>query len=542
MIDLLVNNPLLLLFVVAAVGYPLGKLSVGGVSLGVAAVLFAGIGIGALDPRLKLPEIVYQLGLLLFVYTVGLSSGRTFFASFNRRGLRDNVFVLAMLLVGAAMSVGLHSLLKLSPAITAGLFTGSLNNTAALAAALGYIKDSVPAEQIEAIINDPVVGYSITYPMGVLGMILSIVIMQRVWKVNYRAGREGAAAAQTLTNRTIRITQPEATAGTVQELIEKLHPGVIFGRVRHNGDLGLIQSQTRFAPGDLVSVVGDAEHIEAVRQHLGEFSDEELAVDRSAVDYRRILVSNPKIAGHRLRDLNLPQHLGAVVTRLRRGDIEFLPQGDTLLELGDRVRVVAHRDNMPAVSAFFGDSYRHVSEIDVLTFTLGMVLGLLVGMIAVPLGGGVSIKLGFAGGPLVVALILGALHRTGPLVWHIPYSANLTLRQIGLVFFLAGVGTRAGYDFITTLKAGGGLVIFAAGVGVTMTVGLLSLVIGHKLLKIPMARMIGVLAGIQTQPALLGFAVNQTGDEEPNVGYAAVYPMALIAKIVLAQVILALML
>ena len=542
MIDLLVNNPLLLLFVVAAVGYPLGKLSVGGVSLGVAAVLFAGIGIGALDPRLKLPEIVYQLGLLLFVYTVGLSSGRTFFASFNRRGLRDNAFVLTMLIVGAGLSVGLHSLLKLSPTITAGLFTGSLNNTAALAAALGYIKDSVPAEQIEAIINDPVVGYSITYPMGVLGMILSIVIMQRLWKVNYRAGRENAAAAQTLTNRTIRITQPEATAGTVQELIEKLHPGVIFGRVRHNGDLGLIQSQTRFAPGDLVSVVGDAEHIEAVRQHLGEFSDEELAVDRSAVDYRRILVSNPKIAGHRLRDLNLPQHLGAVVTRLRRGDIEFLPQGDTLLELGDRVRVVAHRDNMPAVSAFFGDSYRHVSEIDVLTFTLGMVLGLLVGMIAVPLGGGVSIKLGFAGGPLVVALILGALHRTGPLVWHIPYSANLTLRQIGLVFFLAGVGTRAGYDFITTLKAGGGLVIFAAGVGVTMTVGLLSLFIGHKLLKIPMARMIGVLAGIQTQPALLGFAVNQTGDEEPNVGYAAVYPMALIAKIVLAQVILALML
>jgi putative transport protein len=171
-----------------------------------------------------------------------------------------------------------------------------------------------------------------------------------------------------------------------------------------------------------------------------------------------------------------------------------------------------------------------------------MVLGLLVGMVAVPLGGGVSIKLGFAGGPLVVALILGALHRTGPLVWHIPYSANLTLRQIGLVFFLAGVGTRAGYDFITTLKAGGGLVIFAAGALVTMTVALLSLFIGHKLLKIPMGRMLGVLAGIQTQPALLGFAVNQTGDEEPNVGYAAVYPIALIAKIVLAQIVLALLL
>src|SRR5687768_13739957 len=188
MISLLVNSPLLLLFVVAAVGYPLGKISVGGVSLGVAAVLFAGIGIGALDPRLKLPEIVYQLGLLLFVYTVGLSSGRTFFASFNRRGLRDNAFVLMMLLVGAGLSVGLHYLLSLRPTITAGLFTGSLNNTAALAAALGYIKDSVPAEQIEAIINDPVVGYSITYPMGVLGMILAIVVMQRIWRVDYRSG------------------------------------------------------------------------------------------------------------------------------------------------------------------------------------------------------------------------------------------------------------------------------------------------------------------------------------------------------------------
>jgi putative transport protein len=284
-------------------------------------------------------------------------------------------------------------------------------------------------------------------------------------------------------------------------------------------------------------VIGCTDELDRVTAYLGECSDERLEFDRSQLDHRRVFVSNPKVVGHRLRDLNLPQHFGALVTRLRRGDLDFLPHEDTVLQPGDRVRVVAQRTNMDAVSAFLGDSYRALSEIDFMTFSLGLALGLLLGLIPIPLPGGVTLKLGMAGGPLIVAMILGKLGRTGPLVWNLPYSANLTLRQVGLILFLAGVGTRSGYAFVTTLTQGQGIAIFLSGALITFTIAVTTLSIGHKLLKIPMGTLIGMLAGLQTQPAVLGFALEQADNELPNIGYAAVYPTATITKILLAQLL-----
>jgi putative transport protein len=294
------------------------------------------------------------------------------------------------------------------------------------------------------------------------------------------------------------------------------------------------------ALGDLLTAVGTAEALDRVVQGLGEVSDERLEFDRTQLDYRRIFVSNPRVAGHRLRDLNLPQQFGAVVTRVRRGDVELLPHGDLVLELGDRVRVLTDRRHMPAVTQFFGDSYRALSEIDVLTFSLGLGLGLLVGLIPLPLPGGAVLRLGLAGGPLLVALALGAVGRTGSLVWSLPYSANLTLRQLGLVLFLAGVGTRSGYHFVATLQQDGGLAIFLAGAALTLLTALGLLWVGYRVLHIPLGALAGLLAGLQTQPAVLAFALEQTENDLPSLSYATVYPVATIAKIVLAQVLLVL--
>jgi putative transport protein len=219
-----------------------------------------------------------------------------------------------------------------------------------------------------------------------------------------------------------------------------------------------------------------------------------------------------------------------------------VPRGETVLELGDRVRVLTQREAMPAVSAFLGDSYRALSEIDLLSFGLGLALGLLIGVVPIPLPGGLTFNLGLAGGPLLVALVLGALQRTGPLVWSLPYSANLTLRQLGLVLFLAAVGTRAGYAFFTTITQGLGLAIFVAGALVTTLTAWMTLWVGYRVLKIPMGQLAGMLAGLQTQPAVLGFALESSGNDLPNVGYATVYPIATIGKIVLAQLLLALLL
>jgi putative transport protein len=546
MIDLLIKNPLLLLFIVAAIGYPLGHLKIAGQSLGVAAVLFVGLFIGAQHPDLKLPEVVYQLGVVLFVYTVGLSSGPGFFASFRRKGLRDNLFVAGMLLVAAGIAIATYYVFRLPGALVAGMYAGSLTNTPALASILEYLKDAAPVALREQILSQPVIGYSVAYPVGVIGVIVAISLTQRIWKIDYPSEakrlRELGATRQQFVNQTIRVTHADVTGMSIAELSQAHHWNVVFGRLKRGADMSLANNTTLLAAGDLISVVGAPEDVEQVATRLGEPSEERLDLDRSQLDYRRIFVSNATIVGRHVVDLNLQQQFGAVLTRVRRGDVELVPHDDTVLELGDRVRVVAPRNQMDSLSRYFGDSYRSLSEIDVMTFSIGIALGLLLGQVPIPIPGGVTFRLGFAGGPLVVALILGAFERSGPLVWNMPFSANLTLRQVGLIMFLAGVGTRSGYAFATTFMQNGGALVFAAGALITCVTALTTLWIGHKLLKIPMSLLIGMLAGLQTQPAVLAYALEQTENDLPNIGYATVYPIAMVTKILLAQLLAALLL
>ncbi len=545
MIDLLLNNPLLLLFLVIAVGYPLGKIQVAGSSLGLAAVLFTGLAFGALHPEMKLPELVYQLGLVLFVYTIGLSSGTGFFASFRRKGLRDNALVLGVLLAAFGLTLGLHTALGLTGTFTAGMFAGALTNTPALAGVLEYIKNNAPQATRDVFLAEPVIAYSLAYPIGVIGMLVAIGLLQRLWKVDYAAEAAGlkdlGVNRVVLNNRTIRITQPAVTTAPLATLMRGQSWDVIFGRLKRAGHLTLATGQTQLALGDDITVVGAEDELDQVTAAFGEPSPEHIELDRSEYDFRRVFVSDSRVAGRRLSELQLPERYEAIVTRIRRGDVDLLPHGDTRLELGDRVRVVARREQMGAVSKYFGDSYKHVSEVDILSFSLGLALGLLVGLVPLPLPGGAELKLGLAGGPLLVALLLGTVQRTGPLVWNLPYGANMTLRQIGLVLFLAGVGTRAGFAFVSMVTQGSGLGIVAAGALITCLSALGMLWIGHRVLKIPMGLLTGMLAGLQTQPAVLGYAVEQARNDLPNIGYATVYPLATITKIVLAQVLLTLL-
>jgi putative transport protein len=539
-IQFLVDNPLFTLFFIAAIGYPLGQIKIRGSSLGVAAVLFVGLAFGALDSNLKLPEVLYQMGLVVFVYTVGLSSGPSFFASLRSKGLGNNLFIIVMLVLAAGLSVVVHYALHLSSGLTAGVFAGSFTNTPALASVMDYIKNTATQSNIDHLLNEPVVGYSLTYPMGVIATIAAIAVMQRLWKVNYP--QEARQLPQfelgaDLQNRTIRVTHPEAIQITIDELMHRQGWDVIFGRLQHDNQLTLSNAQSAFQIDDLVSVIGTDDELDRVTQFIGETSTIQLEVDRNQIDHRRIFVSNPSVAGRYLRELELNKRFGALATRLRRGDTDFLPHENTVLQLGDRIRVVAPRNQMDSVSTFFGDSYRILSEIDFLTFSLGLALGLLLGLIPIPFPGGITIKLGAAGGPLLVAMILGSLGRTGPLVWNLPYSANLTLRQLGLILFLAGVGTRSGYAFLTTFTQGNGVTIFLAGAILTFIVAISTLWIGYKFLKIPMGLLIGMLSGLQTQPAVLGFTLEQSNNELPNIGYASVYPMAIIVKIILVQLL-----
>jgi putative transport protein len=540
--DFLSQQPLILLFLVAAVGYLLGNVKVRGSSLGIAAVLFIGLFFGALDERFKLPEILYQGGLVIFVYCIGLSSGRAFFQALRSDGLQANLLVIGMLTIGAVLAAALHLLFALPAIQTAGLYAGSLTNTPALAAVLEAVQRLAPLALQEQWLADPVVGYSIAYPFGVLGMILAIGLAQRWWRPDYAAEarqlRNLGAVGEELITQAARITNPAIVGCTITALLQREPRRVIVTRHKRNRAVTLAQGDTQLQTDDVINLVGLAEDVNAVVTLVGEPVAEPIALDRSVIDFRRIFVSNPAVIGRRLDQLGLRSKLGALVTRVRRGDIDLLASGSTILEFGDRVRVVALRERMQAVSDFFGDSYRALSEIDILTFNLGIVIGLLIGQIPLPVPGGEPFRLGIAGGPLIAALVLGALGRTGPLVWNIPYSANLTLRQFGVVLFLAVIGTRAGYTFVQTLFSSGGLLLLISGALITAAVALLTLWIGSRLLRMPMSLLIGLLAGLQTNPAILSYATLQTGNDIPNVGYVTVYPAAMITKILLAQMLL----
>jgi putative transport protein len=535
MIELLAESPLLLLFTVAALGFLIGRVELRGFGLGVSAVLFVGLGVGSLDPSLKLPEFVVLFGLVTFVYVIGLTSAPGFFAALRRRGVQAALLVVGTLVLAAGVLAGLGNWLGVPAPTLAGIFAGSSTNTPALAAVIDALGPDASAGA------GPVVGYSLTYPFGVLGALLVIAVAPRLLRVDLAAevvsADDAPGVGSRIEARTVLVDRelPEMSVGFLRE---RLGLRVAFGRMRRDGQVAVVTDAVVLHQGDRVSLVGEPAALDEAAARLGTVVDEHLELDRSIVDFRRIVVSSSSVAQRPLRELHLDERFGAVVTRLRRGDVELVPTDDTHLELGDAVRVVAPREQLPAVSRFLGDSHRALAEIDVISFSLGIGLGLVLGQLPIPLPGGGTFSLGFAGGPLVAGLVLGRIGRTGRLVWTLPYAASLTLRQVGLVLFLAGVGTRSGWAFAQALRDGHVLPVLGLGVLVTTVIALTVLLLGHKLLKIPAGLAVGMVAGIQTQPADLAFAIERTRNEVPSAGYAAVYPVATVMKIVLAQLLL----
>jgi putative transport protein len=543
MVDAFIENPLLLLFVVAGLGYGVGSIRIRGSNLGVAAVLFVGLGVGGLSPELHIPDIIIFLGLAMFVYTIGLSSGPSFFATFRQRGSRDIIFVIVMLTLSASIAFGLHFLFHFDASTTSGLYAGSTTNTPALAGLLDAISNAnLGNTAAKSMSERAVIGYSLSYPMGVIGVMIAINVMHRLLKIDYlaeeRVLKKEYPVRQTVTSKTVEVTQPDVAGIPLRDLKRQLNANVVFGRLVRGDETLLTNYDTTLKVGDQVALVADEEEIERVTLLIGKNMPIRLSSDRSEYDTRRIFVSNPDIAGERLSTLNLNERFAAIITRVRRGDIDLLANSKLVLELGDRVRFVARRQDIPKISKLFGDSYDALSRINLLSFGLGMALGLLLGMITFQLPGDASFKLGFAGGPIIVALILGALRRTGPIVWTLPYSANLTLRQIGLILLLAGVGVNSGHTFVDTVAQGGGGIIFLAGTIISFITAIATLFIGYKLLKIPFSFLTGMVA---SQPAVLDFALEKAGNKLPNIGFTLMLPVSLITKIVYVQFLFALL-
>lgn len=537
MIELLIQNPIILLFIVAAAGYGLGSIRFGRSSLGVAAVLFVGLGFGALNAELHIPDIIIFLGLSIFVYNVGLTSGPSFFDAFRRRGLRDIGFVFIMLTISTLLTVGLHFLFQFEATTTAGMFAGASTNTPALAGLLDTIRNRAMVPDAATDLSKlAVVGYSLSYPMGVIGAMIAISLLVRLLKIDFKEEanslRKEYPISQQIESCSIKITNPDVTDLPIRDLIQKYRWKLVFGRMQRAGKTFLPNWDTEFELNDEITVVGEKEELNDALGLLGVQLERKLSEVPSSYDTSRYFVSNPKVAGERIATLNLNEKFSAIITRVKRGDIDLLASAKTVIELGDQVRVVARKKDLPHLNRLFGNSYEALGRINLLSFGLGMALGLLLGTITFELPGEVNFKLGFAGGPLIVGLILGQLRRTGPIVWTLPYSANLTLQQIGLILMLAGIGINSGHTFANTVAMGGGGKIFLASTIISCFSAISTLWIGHKLLKIPFSILSGMVA---TQPAILDFATQKSGNKLPTIGFTLMLPVALITKIIYVQ-------
>jgi putative transport protein len=535
--ELLVQNPLLLLFLVSAIGYLIGKIRIGGTGLGTSAVLFVGLLFGALNTEFHVPEILFQLGLVFFVYSVGLQSGPAFFQSFKKNGWRDFHFVFWMLSLSALLAVLIFFITDIDAASIVGVYCGSSTNTPALASAIDLAGQL--HKDAGSYVQHMAVGYTFSYPMGVLGVMIAIKFMQKILKIDFIKEKELLRKEypldEDLTSRTIEITNPEISQFQLRDLLKNYQWNVVFGRL-DSVKYGTVLSNwdIHLEPGDKLIVVGTHEDIDAVQAVLGKEAEESLLYDRKEYDIVRIFVSNPDLVGKTLSSLNLHEKFNAIITRIRRGDIEMLAKSDTILELGDRIRFVAKRKDIKEIQKLFGDSYYASNKIDIFSFGLGIGMGLMLGMMEFVLPGGMVFKFGIAGGPLIMGLILGSLRRTGPIVWTLPYGSNITLNQIGLTLLLAVIGIKSGNTLLKSLSGGEWIPMFMSGTVISIAGAVMSLWIGYKIFKIPYSLLMGFVAN---QPAILEFSNDITKNRVPTIGYAFMFPISVVMKILYAQLL-----
>jgi putative transport protein len=404
------------------------------------------------------------------------------------------------------------------------MYTGALTNTPALAASV---------EQLHS--NEPTVGYSVAYLFGVLGMIAAAALSLRPRGAVAVAVAEHDPAPPELVHESVRVDA--VGLPTLAEIGQHFDDRIRFSRVLHDGEVEVATNDVRPVAGDVVSVIGARDAVDEAIAYLGHRSGLHLRISRQDLDFRRIAVSSTAVAGRTVADLDLPGRFGATATRVRRGDVDLLATDDLVIQLGDRLRVVAPRSRMAEVNRFLGDSERGVSDINPLGLALGLALGVALGLVKVPLAGQ-TFALGIAAGPLIVGLVLGRLQRSGPVLWTVPYAASSALGQLGMLLFLAYAGTNAGDDLVKALQSDQGVRLLVGGAAITVAVAAAYVVLAPRLADLAGPRLAGAVAGSQTQPAVLAYANERSGgDPRVNLGYALVYPAAMITKVLLAPVI-----
>lgn len=528
---------------VCVVGMGLGSIKVRGIKLGTSGVLFAGILVGHFYKPIEhhTLEFVKEFGLILFVFCIGLQLGPGFFASLRHSGLRLNLLALAIVLLGAATAVGLGWLMKFDGAAVLGVFSGATTNTPSLGAAQQTLASfaGVPPERAAL----PALAYAVTYPIGIIGIIGTILAVKSMFHIDVEAELQSFAAArsegiQEVQHRTLVVENPNLQGVAVASIPGLIESGVVISRIRRAGEetVEAATAEVVLNVGDALYAVGSAEGLDHFQRVVGRAGADMVMDLGSPVMEQNVVLTRKSLAGKTVHELRLSALHDVVITTVTRGDVEMVASPELQLRFGDVLQVVGPQEGLKRAAEELGNSVHALDETHFVPLFAGIGAGILLGTFPIACPGlPQPLKLGLAGGPLIIALVVGRIGRIGRLVWHMPRNANHAFRELGIALFFASVGLLAGPTFFNAACSLEGLKWLCAGVGVTVVPLVVVSVVARKAFALNYVELSGLLAGSMTDPPALAFVGNLFRSEAPAVAYAAVYPLTMLLRIMAAQ-------
>lgn len=536
-----VASTVLYISLTAVAGMALGRLEIGKVKLGIAGVLFAGLVLAHFGARTEqhLLHFAREFGLILFVYSIGLNVGPRFFSSFKSDGLRLNLLAATIVILGFGIALAIHFIFKVPAAVITGIMCGAVTNTPSMGAAQQVLADQGGALAESAAQTG--MGYAVAYPFGILGVIFAMLLIRAIFRI--RVDEEGAAyvkqseeGAHKLESIIARVTNPNLHGKTVKYLRKFTDKYLAPSRIERNNGFVAAGDDQVFQPGDVLYGVSSADHLDEIRLAIGEAE----IMGKKEVDGElgmiNVLVTKRKMAGKTIEQIGLSRRHGANITRIFRADMEFLPTAGSTVEFGDTIRIVGQKSILDDIRSEFGNSTKELSAPNTVPIFFGILLGIIIGSIPFTLPGlPVPARLGLAGGPLIAAILMGYKGRIGKIDFYMTPGANLMMREIGIVMFLSAVGLLSGGKIVSTLAEGGYVWLLYGMVITAVPVFLVAVV--ARLLKYNYLKICGLLAGAMTDPPALEYANSISPVHAQAATYAAVYPLTMFLRVLLAQVL-----
>ena len=525
----LLNNSYFSLFLIVALGYMLGSIKIKVVSLDVSAVIFIALLFGHFG--IIIPKDIQNFGMILFIFTIGIQAGPGFIDSFKSKG-RDLAILTIILILSAGITCWLCAIcLGIDKASATGLLAGALTSTPGLASA------------IEATSELSSIGYGIAYPFGVIGVILFVKLLPKLTKTNIAKLEKELESKNneehhTIITKVIKVNNENIFNKSIESLRIRTMTGATIFRILHNDEPLLPQASTILHQGDYIKATGTMDSIQRLKMLIGSFEEKEFPADEFQIE--QVLLTNTKLVNETLGKLDLLSRFGATVTVIRRSGIEIAPSPDLKMKFADKLIVTAPKESMKPIAQLFGNDNKAVSSTDFFPIAAGIVLGVLCGKLNINMGEGLSFSPGLTGGVLMVAIILSAIGKTGPIMWTMSGNSNTLLRQLGLIMFLAGVGTSAGEHIVSTFQEHGAT-MFLVGGAITLVPMIIATVVAKFVFKMNILFLLGALTGGMTSTPGLAACDSMTKTNIPTVAYATVYPIALVMLIVVIQIIAAIL-